>query len=82
MCTLVTLLLGAFTLFRNQDYRSEIALWEATVKHSPNKTRVWNNLGYARQQAGDIVGAKEAYQRVLVLDPMHWKAKNNLDLLG
>jgi len=79
--TAVALLLGASTLLRNQDYRSEIALWEATVKHSPSKARVWNNLGYARQQAGDFVGAKEAYQRALMLDPVHWKAKNNLDLL-
>ncbi len=79
--TAVMLLLGVFTLLRNQDYRSEIALWEATVKYSPDKARVWNNLGYARQQVGDIVRAKEAYQRALVLDPASWKAKNNLDLL-
>lgn len=79
--TAVALLLGVFTLLRNQDYRSEIALWEASVKHSPGKAQVWNNLGYARQQAGDIVGAKQAYQRALALDTRNWKAKNNLDLL-
>jgi len=77
----VALFLGVSTALRNQDYRSELALWEATVQRSPNKARVWNNLGYARQEEGDIAGAKVAYQRALLLAPKHWKAKNNLDLL-
>ena len=75
------LVLASSTIMRNRDYRSEVALWERTSEASPNKPRVWNNLGYARQQAGDSEGAIRAYRRVLLLDPGHWRARNNLDLL-
>lgn len=79
---LLLLVLAATTIKRNHDYRSEVALWEQTARVSPHKPRVWNNLGYARQQAGDVAGAQSAYRRVLLLDPTHWRAKNNLDFLG
>ncbi len=74
-------LLASTTLMRNHDYRSEVALWEHTSQASPEKPRVWNNLGYARQQAGDVQGAKRAYRQALLLDPQQWRARNNLDLL-
>lgn len=78
---LLALVLAAATLARNHDYRSEVALWEQTARVSPHKPRVWNNLGYARQQAGDVAGAQRAFRHVLLLDPSHWRARNNLDLL-
>lgn len=73
--------LGIATLVRNFDYASEIALWEATVASSPAKPRPWNNLGYARQMAGDTAGARAAYERALALDPDYARARINLDLL-
>jgi protein O-mannosyl-transferase len=78
---LLLLVLSFATVMRNRDYRSEVALWEHTSQASPNKPRVWNNLGYARQQAGDVQGAKQAYREALRLDPTQWRARNNLDLL-
>lgn len=78
----LVLMLGSATILRNQDYRTEVALWEATVKYSPNKARAWNNLGHARRQAGDDAGAKQAWQQALAIDPRHWRAKNNLDDLA
>jgi Flp pilus assembly protein TadD len=54
------LLLGMATLARNHDYRSEIALWENTVRQSPAKARPWNNLGYAYALAGDSDRAQQA----------------------
>lgn len=78
--TLVAVLASA-TLLRNTDYRSEAALWEATARVSPNKPRVWNNLGYARQQAGDVEPARAAYLRALALDPTYSRARINLDRL-
>jgi hypothetical protein len=74
----VPLALGAATMARNTDYGSEVALWEATSRASPGKARVWNNLGYAHAQAGDRERAAAAYERALVLDPLHEKARNNL----
>ena len=70
--------LGLVTIARNADYRSERALWEASARDSPTKARVWNNLGYAREQAGDHDGALAAYRRALQLEPGHVKARGNL----
>ncbi|MFZ2651511.1 MAG: tetratricopeptide repeat protein [Burkholderiaceae bacterium] len=78
---LLVLVLSSATMLRNHAYRSEVALWEHTSLVSPEKPRVWNNLGVARQQAGDVDGARRAYRQALVLDPAHWRARNNLDSL-
>jgi Flp pilus assembly protein TadD len=68
-------------MIRNHDYRSEIALWESTVRDSPTKARVWNNLGYAYRLAGDRDAARRAYVKALELDPNHRKAHYNLQSL-
>ena len=61
--------LGMLTVSRNTAYRSEVALWEDTVRKSPWKARGWNNLGYAYQQAGRFRDAEAAYLRALRVDP-------------
>jgi len=78
LVTTLWLVLGAFTVARNLDYRDEIALWTATVAASPNKARPWNNLGYAYAQAGDVEAARHAYRRALAIDPGHLRARYNL----
>jgi tetratricopeptide (TPR) repeat protein len=77
----LALLLGAATVQRNRDYRSEVALWQATAAASPDKARVWNNLGYAQALAGNRPAARSAYERALALDPAHVKARYNLEAL-
>ena len=75
------LLLGALTVARNQDYRSEIALWSDTVRNSPGKARAWNNLGYALQLEGRRAEACAAYARALRLDAEQLQARlNSLEL--
>jgi hypothetical protein len=69
--------LGLATIARNRDYRTEIALWQATVQSSPHKARAWNNLGYAYQTAGEVRAARESYTRALAIDPSHPKALFN-----
>ncbi|MEW6103812.1 MAG: tetratricopeptide repeat protein [bacterium] len=77
--TLILLvILGYFTAARNYTYRSEIALWEDTVRKSPQKARVYNNLGYAYAIAGRNEEAKRAYLTALSLDPDYSLARNNL----
>ncbi len=78
----LTLTLALATVRRNHDYRSELALWDATVRSSPGKARPWANLGYARQLAGDPAGAAAAYRCSLRLDPHQQKAAINLMLLS
>lgn len=78
----LALVLATATVVRNRDYRSELALWQATVRDSPGKARPWTNLGYARQQAGDLAGARQAYACALAQDPDYRQAAWNLAALG
>ncbi len=66
------------TVLRNEDYRSEVALWRQTALVSPGKARVHNNLGYAYQLAGEPENAARAYEEALRLDPDFRKARGNL----
>jgi len=77
----IVLALGIVTAVRNLDYRSEIALWQDTVRKSPGKSRAWHNLGYAYEQAGSYTEAERAYERALKLQPDNWQAQLNLDIL-
>ncbi|MCX5815914.1 MAG: tetratricopeptide repeat protein [Proteobacteria bacterium] len=74
----ILLLLGCFTIARNNVYRSEIVLWEDTARKSPQKARVFNNLGYAYCLAGQYDKAKEAYNKALQIDPDFEIVRNNL----
>jgi protein O-mannosyl-transferase len=78
---ILALLLAANTVLRNLDYWSEVALWESTAARSPDKGRVWNNLGFVRQQAGNLDRAREAYERAIALDPQDYRAQVNLSTL-
>jgi tetratricopeptide (TPR) repeat protein len=69
---------AVFTAHRNQDYRDEVSLWQATVRLSPDKARAWNNLGYAQALAGQTPAARKAFQRTLELNPRHVRALANL----
>lgn len=70
------------TSLRNADYRSETALWQATVRDSPRKARAWLNLGYAYRLDGDVARAAAAYRCALMLDPANAQAAINLDLVA
>lgn len=76
------LVLGMATWQRNADYRSETALWQATVRDSPRKARAWLNLGYALRQDGDLSRAAAAYRCVLWLDPANTQALVGLELIA
>ncbi|MDH4096179.1 MAG: tetratricopeptide repeat protein [Betaproteobacteria bacterium] len=71
------LALGAGTVLRNQDYRSEVALWGDTVEKSPGSARAWNNLGYAYQGEGRREAACATYARALQLDAGQLRARVN-----
>jgi Flp pilus assembly protein TadD len=78
---LLALALAAGTVLRNQDYRSEVALWSDTAAKSPGSARAWNNLGFALQLEGREDEAAAAYRRALALDPEHVPARVNLKTL-
>ncbi len=78
---LVGLILLAFTVNRNEAYRSEVSLWEDTAAKSPSKARVYNNLGYAYYLAGRYEEAKKTYLIALRLNPDNPLFRNNLVLV-
>jgi tetratricopeptide (TPR) repeat protein len=75
------LVLGAFTVLRNLDYRTEIALWEDAARKSPHKARVHNNLGDAYARAGDRDRARSSFLKALEVDPDYLRARLNLRAL-
>jgi hypothetical protein len=75
------LTLAGLTLMRNEVYRSEVALWEDTVRSSPHKARPYNNLGYAYFLTGNRTQAEQAYLTAIKLNPEYWRAENNLSQL-
>ena len=77
----LVLTLAGLTMARNQVYRSEVALWEDTVRSSPNKARAHNNLGYAYFLAGKLSQAEQAYLTALKLKPDYSRAEYNLATL-
>ena len=68
-----------FTFMRNQDYYSEIALWEDASYKSPYKARVFNNLGVAYEVAGNNEKAYKLYVKALELDFEYSIAQNNIE---
>lgn len=66
----VVLALSCLTLFRNYDYRSDLSIWEDTVKKRPENPRAHNNLGYALFARGDFDGARQHFEEAVKLFPM------------
>jgi hypothetical protein len=78
----VLITLGALTIARNAVYDTETTLWEDTVRKSPDKARVHNNLGYAYKLSNRPDDARREFTVALQLDPQHIKARYNLDRLN
>ena len=60
---------GFLTMQRSLDYRSEINLWEDTVKKSPYKSMAHNNLGTAYLSKERIKEARKSFEVSLALSP-------------
>jgi tetratricopeptide (TPR) repeat protein len=71
--------LGVLTARRNQDYRSELAIWSDTVAKCPDNPRAHNNLGDALMNIpGHLSQAISAYEAAVRIDPGFSVAHNNL----
>jgi Flp pilus assembly protein TadD len=70
--------LGATTVRRNVDYRSELAIWEDTVVKRPENIRALAALGAIHQAAGRLEEARVMLQEAVRLAPDSVEAVNNL----
>jgi tetratricopeptide (TPR) repeat protein len=71
---------GSLAVNRGRAWSADVTLWEDTVDKAPNKVRAWFNLGGAYLAAGDP-RAREAFLRVLELDPGSAEAAYNLGIV-
>lgn len=58
-----------FTFFRNNLWADPVRLWESTLKQSPQKARVYLNLGMAYSQNLQFPEAIQCYKKVIGLAP-------------
>jgi protein O-mannosyl-transferase len=70
--------LTAATVRRNQDYRTELALWEDTVLKRPGNARALAALGAIHQAAGRLDQALAMLQEAVRVAPDSAEAQNNL----
>jgi len=66
------------TFERNEDYRSEFALWQQVVDLRPGNSRAHNNLGKALLQKGELDEALAEFQKALEINPNYAEAHCNL----
>ncbi|MEN6458361.1 MAG: tetratricopeptide repeat protein [Thermoguttaceae bacterium] len=78
-CAVVTAAaLGVVTFQRNNDYRSELSIWEDTVAKVPNNPRAMNDLGNALLFADLRDEAIVQFQNALAIEPRDAEICNNL----
>jgi hypothetical protein len=75
---LVAAALGARTIVRNHDYRSELSIWATVVDRWPINPRGHYNLGNALAKMGHLPEAIVQYQTALHLQPDYAQAHVNL----
>jgi protein O-mannosyl-transferase len=86
VCLVLAIGLGFLTARRNQDYRSEVALWSDAVVKFPNDPAAHYKLGVAMARAGRVQEAIDQYQQAGRLNPHtadeHWNLGNALRNVG
>jgi tetratricopeptide (TPR) repeat protein len=65
----VVLVLGFLTVRRNDDYRSDLAIWQDTARKQPNNWRAWGGCGTAYLNRANLDQAIRHYDRAIELNP-------------
>ena len=81
LAAVLILVFGSLTVARNQDYKSEIALWADTAVKRPENARARNNFGYQLQQQGRLKEAVAQYSEAIRLKPAYAQAYTNRGVL-
>jgi tetratricopeptide (TPR) repeat protein len=70
--------LATLTFMRNQDYQSEIRIWQDTVTKRPGNWRAYGNLGTALLKEGKAEEAFSIYREALKVNPDYVLAHYNM----
>ena len=77
----LALVLGAGTVLRNRDYRTETSIWDDTVLRRPSNPRARIALGTALADEGKLAEAAEQFVAALRIDPGDFEARRSLGLV-
>ncbi|WP_017325658.1 tetratricopeptide repeat protein [Synechococcus sp. PCC 7336] len=64
-----------------EDWQTAVGLYRRAIEISPEQASLYNNLGVALRQVGDVPAAVAAYRQALELDPNFAQAYGNLTVL-
>jgi Flp pilus assembly protein TadD len=78
LAALVVAALAVVSVRRNEDYRTELAIYQDTVDKRPGNARAHYNLGTVMALAGRLSAAIDHYHRALRINPEYIDAHNNL----
>jgi protein O-mannosyl-transferase len=59
----------ALTVRRNHDFRSEFAIYQATLEQGLKNSKAWQGLGGAHLKAKDLTGARLCFEKAVQLAP-------------
>jgi tetratricopeptide (TPR) repeat protein len=68
----------AEVLLLRESGEPAIGLYRELIEEEPASPKLWNELGVAHHQLGDLAEAARSYEHALSLDPMYALAWNNL----
>lgn len=63
-------------------YTGRATFWRAHLPDHAEDPRVWNDLGNAAREAGDLEEARAAFERAVRLDPLYSRPRTNLGTLA
>ena len=72
---------GMLTAGRNEDYRSEMAIWLDTVAKQPDNARAYNNLGTLWLARDNLAEAESCFAKAVQLRPTYPSANYNLGIV-
>ena len=75
---IIIILYSVGTVERNRIWRTEIGIWQDTVKKAPDNKYAHNNLGIEHARAANLDEAIGEFRLSLEIDPSHAPARNNL----
>lgn len=73
----IVVTLMALTLRRNHDFRSELAIWEATLKQNAGNAKAWQGLACAQVKLGRSSDARRSFEKAAELSPRSSIHKTN-----
>jgi Flp pilus assembly protein TadD len=75
---IIAILLGGLTFQRNKVYKTNLRLWENTLKIAPKNPRAYNYLGIEYHNRGQDAIAEKCFKKSLCIIPGYDLACNNL----